>query len=257
MTNKADKKSKLDAVMAKLRVTYMQELPDRVAGLEEQVLQLEQDEGFADVYQKLFREVHSLKGSGGTYGFTVITTICHQLEDLLKEESEVSQSFSQEIIDGLLQYIDLLRQVPECYQSGDTELAAVKANLSNLQDTVLAGDYRCLVVEGSTTTQKMVSLVLADEQVEISFASDGFEALERLLQEEFDLLITSMATGQLNGKALIAATRLSDSVNANIPTILLTTSETSLDVVSYTADEVISKGPEMPVSLIETFHKLL
>lgn len=243
--------------MAKLRVTFMQELPERVTNLEELVLKLESGENFADVYQKLFRDVHSLKGSGGTYGYPVITTVCHKMEDLLKEESETNLSFSQSIIDGLLQYIDLLQQVPVRYQEGDTDLAGIVTALNNLQDSTLGESYRCLVVEGSATTQKMVSLVLGEEQVEISLANNGFEALERLLQEKFDLLITGIAIGNLNGKALIAATRLSDSVNANIPAILITSSETDSQVTSHTADVVINKGPEMPPALLEAVHKLL
>ena len=53
MTNNMDKKSKLDAVMARLRVTYMDELPDRIASMEELVLKLEKSDGFTEVYQKV------------------------------------------------------------------------------------------------------------------------------------------------------------------------------------------------------------
>ena len=257
MTDKTDKKIKLDAIMAKLKVTYMQEFPDKIAGMEELVLELEHSSSFTESYQKLFRDVHSMKGSGGTFGFSIITTICHQMEDLLKEEGEENLSFSQASIDGLLKYIDLLQKIPADYHSGDTNLTGIQAALNNLKATRVGNIPRCLVVEGSATTQTMVSLVLAEEEVEISLADSGYQALERLLQEEFDLLITGMAIGELNGKALIAAIRLSDSANADIPAILLTSSDTSPDIVPLSANTVIHKGPDMPVSLLEAYHKLV
>ena len=54
MTDKTDKKIKLDAIMAKLKVTYMQEFPDKIAGMEELVLDLENSSRFVESYQKLF-----------------------------------------------------------------------------------------------------------------------------------------------------------------------------------------------------------
>lgn len=243
--------------MARLRVTYMDELPDRIASLEELVLKLEKSDDFIEVYQKLFREVHSLKGSGGTYGFPVITTICHQMEDWLKEVGESKTNLSQQIIDTLLQYIDLFRQVPLLYASGDIQLLKLESDLNQLKDHVMDGNYRCLLVEGSVTTRKMVSLVLEDDQAELSYADNGFDALQRLLQEEFDLLITGMATGSLNGKALIAALRLSDSMNSKIPVILLTTSDEDREINSLSADIIIRKGPEMPSYLLDACQKLL
>lgn len=235
----------------------MQELPHRVAGLEELVLKLEHDESLIDVYQQLFREVHSLKGSGGTHGFPVITTICHQIEDLLKDANDTEAGFGRDRTDAILNYVDLLSQASVRYQSGDSNLEEIKASLHSLQHSALDGHCRCLVVEGSATTLEIISLALADEKVEISHASNGLMALERLLQEKFDLLITSVAIGNLNGKALIAAMRLSDSANASTPAILLTSSETTKDVASLSANTVIRKGQDMPASLLVAFGELL
>lgn len=244
-------------IMAQLRVTFLQELPERVENLESMILALKGSNDVTLIYEDLLRNVHSLKGSGGTYGYPVITTICHQMEDMLKEVSDNNLSFDRESTDKLLRYIDLLSQIPACNESGDTGLTTIESDLHKLQDSVKTGCHRCLVVEGSVTTVKMVSVILSQSKVEISHATNGYEALERLLQEKFDLLITGMAIGSLNGKALIAATRLSDSINANIPTILLTASDMSADTSLVPADIVINKGPDMPQALLEAYRKLL
>lgn len=257
MTDNTDKNSKYEATMARLRESYIQDLPERFSKLEEQVLVLEQGGDIIEAYDKLFRDVHSLKGSGGTYGFPVITNICHLLEDVLKENSEVDKGFTQEVIDSLLKYVDLLHQFPACYQAGEAELARLQTALNDMQGGLGDGGLRCLIVEGSETTRTMISLVLGEEQVELSLVNTGIEALERLLQEPFDMLITGMAIGTLNGKALIAATRLSDSVNAAIPAILLTSSGADSDASSPAADVVLEKGPATPLELLESFRKLV
>ena len=126
MTDKIDKQSKYDATMARLRNAYMLELPERFITMEELVLVLEQGGDINEAYDKLFRDVHSLKGSGGTYGFPLITSICHQIEDDLREKNEADSCFAQDVIDRLLKYIDLLRQFPDCFNAGEAELARLQ-----------------------------------------------------------------------------------------------------------------------------------
>ena len=50
-------------LLAKMRADFVSELPGRCALLEDAVMALEN--GSADAFNELFRQVHSLKGSGG------------------------------------------------------------------------------------------------------------------------------------------------------------------------------------------------
>jgi len=257
MTNNSDQQNQLNSMMEDLRSSYLQDLPDSVENLEQLVLELEQSDDFSRLYEQLFRTVHSLKGSGGTYGYPVISTICHQMEDLLNAAGGTPISLSKQVIDRLLQYIDLLRTVRECHISGDTKLHRVETELYALQQKVLKGRFRCLIVESSTTTRELYKVVLGEENIDITFADSGLEALERLLREKFDLLITGMTIGQLNGRALIAAIKLSDGMNANIPMILLTTPDDDKLALACEPDHVITKDSEMLVTLCAVLQEQL
>lgn len=57
--------------------------------------------------------------------------------------------------------------------------------------------------------------------MQLTILDDGIEALERLMQERFALLISGRALKRLDGIALVSALRASDSMNRSIPVILL------------------------------------
>ena len=257
MAETKTKQEKMNAIVARLRETFLHELPDRVSDLESMVLALENGDDFVQTYETFFRNVHSLKGRGGTYSLPVITTICHQIEDLLKDVGATETHLAKNYSDRLLQYVDLLSSITERYDSGDSELRSIEAALASLQQQAFAGLCRCLIVDSSATTRELCALSLSNEKVDLSYADSGMEALERLLNEEFDLLITGMAIGNLNGKALIAALKLSDSNNAKMPTILLTTSDISRPEAHLEADRIVVKGPDMPKNLAAVKRELL
>jgi chemotaxis protein histidine kinase CheA len=54
--------------LLQLKQNYIAELPDRFHRLEELLFQIERDGYTPEIYNDLFRQVHSLTGSGGTHG---------------------------------------------------------------------------------------------------------------------------------------------------------------------------------------------
>jgi len=68
-------------LLAGMRDDFIRELPERCDLIEESVLAMGQDP--AGALDDLFCHVHSLKGSGGTFGVPLITRICHQFESFV------------------------------------------------------------------------------------------------------------------------------------------------------------------------------
>lgn len=68
--------------------------------------------------------------------------------------------------------------------------------------------------------------------VNFTFNDDGLPALDSLLINKYDLLITSLECPRLNGDALVAALRLLHNFNKNIKVIL---------VSSRTQDKIANK----------------
>jgi HPt (histidine-containing phosphotransfer) domain-containing protein len=77
----------VQAQLAKLRKKYGMALPDKIAGIETAVAALGPT-WEEPVTSTAYRQVHSLAGSSGTYGFPGISSIARAAEAILKTSVE-------------------------------------------------------------------------------------------------------------------------------------------------------------------------
>ncbi len=71
-------KQRLSAVLSELKSDYLKKLPSKIANLRT-LTEAQNWEGLEDEY-------HKLKGTGKTYGFPEISTICEKLEFLVQQK---------------------------------------------------------------------------------------------------------------------------------------------------------------------------
>ena len=215
----------VQAMLRKLRVSYLDELDDKLGGIESDLLALERTEHFADTFERAYRKVHSLKGSAGTYGLPIISKICHQLEDHLNLFANNALKLTREVLDRCLAHIDLMRKAKRQAQSGGEHFNDIEEELGTLRTLLLGDRYSVLIVETSKVNIKLCNEILKHHNVHITVVDSGYQALEYLLQQKYHLLITSLEVKILNGLALIAAVRMSARGNQDIQAIMLTSSK--------------------------------
>jgi len=204
------------ALLAQMRADFLAELPERCDRMEENVLALEQKKEGA--FDELFRQVHSLKGSGGTFGLPVITTICHQFESFI---SEVAPHFNQQAANFALNYLDLLRRSGKLAAPSSEVATTLEQDLEQLRSASMPKRASVLLVEPSAAMSKLFQGALASLPLRLVKEDRGMSALEQLLHEPFDLLLASRELPDLNATALVAALRESDCHNKDIPVILI------------------------------------
>ena len=216
---------------------YLEELPDKIQEIEQTALSFFQENHNADIYQELYRQVHSLKGTAGTYRLSIITKICHQFEDQLKE-LDVSVGVDAGELKSLLKYVDLLRSATELLQQGSDDF-------SDIDDFLVRRIQhgRILLVSGSSTEEQLCRSIAENLSAQLVVIRDGYEALGRLLHEHFDILISSYELQGLNGLALIAALRLAKTENP-IATVLLTSSRISTQGGDIAPNHIIMKNAQ-------------
>jgi len=216
-----EKEKAFQAMMEGYRASYINELPAKIDHIEQLILRHEDANLPTEISEQLYRDVHSLKGTAGTYGLQIITTICHHLEDQLGH-------FNKNYVETCLHFIDLMRTATEVIAStSNPSFKEVEIQLYKLQKQLAKNKKLGMIVDSSRLNAAMLTCLLEPYPIKITIMDDGLKALSRLLFEKYDFLITSREVPSLNGIALISALRTSDSTNKNIKSIILT-SKTNL-----------------------------
>jgi CheY-like chemotaxis protein len=152
------------------------------------------------------------------FGVPVITTICHQFETFI---SEAHTRFNQQASSTSLAYVDLLRKTAQSGGRDTTGVAAIEQALDRLRAGTLSGRASVLLAEPSDSMRKLYREVFAGKAIHLVTVDKGLAALERMLQESFDLLVASRELPDINAIAVLAALRDSDGRNKDIPAILI------------------------------------
>lgn len=97
--------AKLNQILAELKVEYLASFPQKIQKLK--ALTQSKD------WTQLAEEYHKLKGTGKTYGFPEVSTICEKLETLATH----NQTHLQHLFE---QAIELLERMHKAYQMGNS-----------------------------------------------------------------------------------------------------------------------------------------
>lgn len=246
MKNKSDIVSvDLENMLADLRNGFIAELPTRLEEIEQLILGLEKTSSFTEDYQELYRHIHSIKGSAGTHGLHIISTICHVLEDKVVEVEGQQEQFTSKMVNEWLIFIDLIRTTIDLIHHGVVDFSEIELELDQLSGLGTHYEYKCLVIISSKLHRTLVANAFENIQVKFRYALNGYEALGMLLKEPYDILITNMEVSELQGPSVIGALRMSNNRNKDIPTILLTAGKVTNYGKSIGPDYVIKKDADL------------
>ncbi len=81
---------------------FMEEAEELLAEIEDAVLEIEQDPKDKEAVDRLFRAMHTIKGSGGMFGFDDIADFTHHVENILDEVREGRVPVTKDLIDLVL-----------------------------------------------------------------------------------------------------------------------------------------------------------
>lgn len=117
---------------------------------------------------------------------------------------------------------------------------------------------RILVVDDSSMTRKMVTSILSREGYQVDSAGNGLEALERLYQAAYDLVITDINMPQMDGLEFLRQIR-QEAPYSRLPVLVLS-SNSSPEEVQRTLRAGASLyliKPAPPEKLLESVRALL
>ncbi len=243
------------AMLAKMRDEFIGEVTERCNSLENLIMALEKNPHDSDAFNELYRAVHSLKGSGGTHGLMIITTICHQLENMLTESAS-KKDFSASFASRALAFVDLLRTVEKQYSQNNQNYSAIERDLEVLRIAGLDNRKSVLIVESSGLMVAVFKQALDVLPLQLTVEDNGLTALSLLLHETYDLVILGRETKDLNGIAVMAAVRTSRRRNHDIPAILVTSNNDTVPDFAGICEN-ISRDKDMATNLLASVRRTL
>jgi len=245
-------------ILNELKEGYLNVFLGHVDEMELFTLNIEKKRGdHKESFDALYRKAHSLKGSGGTYGFNIITGICHQLEDFLSSSLVDEAAISQEKVDTVFSYTDLLRETHQLLEEGKTDFTDILYKLEQIKKKESDHKLKGLFVgPANQVYSKMCVYQFEKLNIKCAAIENGMTALQRLLHEHFDFLITSKENLDLNGLAIIAAIKLNRGKNQKIKTILITTNANIDTPKGCEPDYVVQKNKDFTGNLEKTMEKI-
>ncbi|MEB2310371.1 MAG: response regulator [Sorangiineae bacterium] len=92
---------------------FLDECVERLDGLGERLLVLEERGTDRELIGEIFRDLHTLKGSSAFAGLKKMNRVAHRAEDLIGELRDGKRACDRGLIDLLLETLDVLRQILE------------------------------------------------------------------------------------------------------------------------------------------------
>ena len=102
-----------------LRESFVEETMELISELEAILLAADIDSIDTSTIDKIFRIVHTIKGSGGMLGFEKILELTHGLEDHYDKIRAGNKEFTDELLQLSLKSIDVLKQLVSKFEELD------------------------------------------------------------------------------------------------------------------------------------------
>lgn len=208
-----------DPAMLELRQVFLEEALERLNDLSRHILRLEESPEDREVVNELFRIYHSLKGTGGTYGFPVVSAVAHELETLIDSSRKSGRPFSSAAIDLMLESVDVLGKIFQQAKEGTLDQGREIPLIGRVQafmDTSRAPERKPSAPQPAAPTIRAVGdetirvglqkldhlvqiageMILGRTQVEdLSAGFDGLQRTTRTFQRGFHSMRDALLTG--------------------------------------------------------------
>ena len=177
--------------------------------------------------QTIRREIHTLKGLGGSFGFPSITVIAHRLENYLVDQD----TLNARQLDDVLKFIDRLQEIADSgINPEDEEVSRIVRTLpakgaveDNFQE---ASNLEILLVAGSRIVRRAVEGELNKRGFRVVTVESPIDVFETVIRTRPDMVIASAMMDKISGIDLACALK-SMTATSHIPFALLTSFDAS------------------------------
>lgn len=158
------------------------------------------------------RDIHTIKGQGGTFGFAAISLIAHKLEDYL----ESSDNIHPGDVPNVQRYLDVMGSIVDAGENPSPEatekiLRALPAHAPRPGTAAISKQatrrINVLLVMPRGLWRRLVSHELASCGFNLSYAETGLDAIRIALAMPPDIIVSTMELPDLTGVDLAKVVR--------------------------------------------------
>ncbi len=122
---------------------FLIESNENLANLDREIVQLEQNPEDAELISGAFRTIHTIKGTCGFFGYSILGSVAHVTENLLSQVREGQRPLTPELISLVLESVDaikrLLANIEETAEEGEDTTGPLRARLEQAHRNVGQG----------------------------------------------------------------------------------------------------------------------
>lgn len=121
----------MDASLDNFKKKFIEEAVDLIDDLEKAVLELEDNTTDADIVQRIFRIMHTLKGNSSMFGFEQIDRFTHHMETIYDQVRSGEREVTQATLNVTLRSVDHLKNLLD--EAGNESAALMKEQEALMQ----------------------------------------------------------------------------------------------------------------------------
>jgi len=192
-----------DNIAAEVLEFFVPEVEEHLQSITESLLSLEANPNPEDI-NKLFRAMHTIKGSAAQVGFRRLSTIAHRAEDLIARLRDGELKPSASIVDLCLESVDILKK--QLYRQWSDEQSFQDAAMAYFQRIDQLEDVEAEILEQE-----------AEEAAEKGLTDDGQIPLEPALEIAAEPIAEVEVDASRNEREEIAALAAGRREPAGVP----------------------------------------
>jgi len=131
---------------------FLAETTELLEKLDDDLVTLEKSPDDADLMNRIFRSIHTVKGASSFLGFDFLVKVTHKTEDVLNRLRKLELALTPEIMDVVLEAVDLVKTLVGDIKAGDIVERDLDTTVSKLLPYLSEGATEATVLAPGAAT---------------------------------------------------------------------------------------------------------
>lgn len=111
---------------------FLAETTELLEKLDDDLITLEKASGDADLMNRIFRSIHTIKGASSFLGFDLLVKVAHKTEDVLNRLRKGELAVTPELMDVILEATDLVKLLVSDIKAGEIQERETEGTINKL-----------------------------------------------------------------------------------------------------------------------------